>query len=101
MARLEGGSARAGRQDHRLSPATEARILRITREERPPAPLTHWTSRRLAARVAREVPGAASGYVELRRKDFRLRKLRVNRRRSQGRLGRQLWGRFRRREQCR
>src|SRR6185295_3704925 len=43
--------ARAGRQDHRLSPAAEARILRITREERPPAPLTHWTSRRLAARV--------------------------------------------------
>jgi transposase len=43
--------ARAGRQDHRLSPATEARILRITREEPPPKPLTHWTSRRLAARV--------------------------------------------------
>src|SRR5215211_2415150 len=46
-----GDDARAGRQDHRLPPATEARILRITREERPPAPLTHWTSRRLAARV--------------------------------------------------
>jgi transposase len=43
--------ARAGRQDRRLSPALEARILRITREERPPRPLTHWTSRRLAARV--------------------------------------------------
>ncbi|HEX5072119.1 MAG TPA: IS630 family transposase [Gemmatimonadaceae bacterium] len=43
--------ARAGRQDHRLSPAVEARILRITREEPPPTPLTHWTSRRLAARV--------------------------------------------------
>ena len=43
--------ARAGRQDHRLSPATEARILRITREEPPPKPLTHWTSRRLATRV--------------------------------------------------
>src|SRR5215204_2441410 len=42
---------RAGRQDHRLRPAVEARILRVTREERPPAPLTHWTSRRLAARV--------------------------------------------------
>jgi transposase len=42
---------RPGRQDHRLSAAIEARILRITREERPPAPLTHWTSRRLAARV--------------------------------------------------
>jgi len=42
---------RAGRQDHRLSPAMEARILRITQEERPPAPLTHWTSRRLAQRV--------------------------------------------------
>ena len=42
---------RSGRPDHRLSPVVEARILRITREERPPAPLTHWTSRRLAARV--------------------------------------------------
>jgi|SRR5215204_4554377 len=42
---------RAGRQDHRLRPTVEARILRVTREERPPAPLTHWTSRRLAARV--------------------------------------------------
>src|SRR5215207_6629583 len=46
-----GDDARAGRQDHRLRPAVEARILRITREERPPAPLTHWTSRRLAALV--------------------------------------------------
>ena len=43
--------ARAGRQDHRLSPTVEARILRITRKEPPPTPLTHWTSRRLAARV--------------------------------------------------
>ena len=42
---------RAGRQDHRLKPALEARILHLTRDERPPAPLTHWTSRRLAARV--------------------------------------------------
>jgi transposase len=42
---------RAGRQDHRVSPALEARVLRITREERPPAPLTHWTAPRLAARV--------------------------------------------------
>lgn len=42
---------RAGRQDHRLRPAMEARILHLTREVRPPAPLTHWTSRRLAARV--------------------------------------------------
>ena len=50
--------ARAGRRDHRLSPAVEARILRITREERPPAPLTHWTSRRLAARV-----GVSNGTV--------------------------------------
>jgi len=50
--------ARAGRQDHRLSPATEARILRITRDERPPVPLTHWTSRRLAARV-----GVSNGTV--------------------------------------
>jgi transposase len=50
--------ARAGRQDHRLSPAVEARILRITREERPPTPLTHWTSRRLAARV-----GVSNGTV--------------------------------------
>ena len=41
---------RAGRQDHRLRPSVEARILKLTLEP-PPAPLTHWTSRRLAARV--------------------------------------------------
>ena len=39
---------RAGRQDHRLTSAVEARILRLTREERPPTPLTHWTAPRLA-----------------------------------------------------
>ena len=42
---------RAGRQHHRLAPAVEARLLRLTQETRPPAPLTHWTSRRLAERV--------------------------------------------------
>ena len=42
---------RAGRQEHRIRPAVEARILRLTQETRPPAPLTHWTSRRLAERV--------------------------------------------------
>jgi hypothetical protein len=41
---------RAGRQN-RLSPALEARILRLTEQERPSAPLTHWTSRRLARQV--------------------------------------------------
>lgn len=54
---VEGGvlaladAPRAGRQDHRLTPEQEARILHLTQHERPPAPLTHWTSRRLAARV--------------------------------------------------
>jgi transposase len=54
---LDGGllaltdAPRAGRQDHRVRPATEAKILRLTRHERPPPPLTHWTSRRLAQRV--------------------------------------------------
>lgn len=42
---------RAGRQDHRLAPAMEARILHVTRYVAPPTPLTHWTSSRLAARV--------------------------------------------------
>lgn len=41
---------RAGRQN-RVSPAIEARILRLTQQERPRAPLTHWTSRRLARQV--------------------------------------------------
>lgn len=41
---------RAGRQN-RVSPAIEARILRLTEQERPRAPLTHWTSRRLAHQV--------------------------------------------------
>lgn len=54
---VEGGvlalvdAARAGRQDHRVSPRLEAKILHLTQHEAPPAPLTHWTSRRLAARV--------------------------------------------------
>ena len=42
---------RAGRQDHRITPAVEARILCLTVETTPPAPLTHWTSRRLAETV--------------------------------------------------
>jgi transposase len=42
---------RAGRQDHRLTPAIEARILHLTEQVAPPAPLTHWTAPRLAARV--------------------------------------------------
>lgn len=42
---------RAGRQDHRISPAKHARILHLTVNERPPKPLTHWTARAVAARV--------------------------------------------------
>jgi transposase len=42
---------RAGRQDHRVSPTVEAKILHLTQREAPPQPLTHWTSRRMAARV--------------------------------------------------
>ena len=42
---------RAGRHDHRLHPAMEARILHLTQHVAPPAPVTHWTSRRLAARL--------------------------------------------------
>lgn len=42
---------RAGRQDHRISPRLEAKILHLTQHERPPTPLTHWTSRRMAERV--------------------------------------------------
>jgi transposase len=42
---------RAGRQDHRIGPRLEAKILQLTQHERPPTPLTHWTSRRVAARV--------------------------------------------------
>lgn len=54
---VEGGvlalvdAPRAGRQDHRISPKLEAKILHLTRHEAPPAPLTHWTSRRMAARA--------------------------------------------------
>jgi transposase len=42
---------RAGRQDHRLTPAVEARILHLTQHTAPPTPLTHWTAPRLAARL--------------------------------------------------
>ena len=42
---------RAGRQDHRISPKLEAKILHLTQHEAPPKPLTHWTSRRMALRV--------------------------------------------------
>jgi transposase len=54
---LEGGvlaladAPRAGRQDHRVTPALEARIVHLTQHIAPPAPLTHWTAPRLAARV--------------------------------------------------
>ena len=41
---------RAGRQN-RISPALEAKILRLTEQARPKAPLTHWTSPRLAEAV--------------------------------------------------
>jgi transposase len=40
---------RSGRPD-RLAPAVEARILALT-QQAPPAPLTHWSVRRMAARV--------------------------------------------------
>lgn len=46
-----GDAPRAGRQDHRISPKLEAKILHVTQHEAPPKPLTHWTSRRLAARL--------------------------------------------------
>lgn len=42
-----GDLPRAGRQDHRLDPAVEAKILARTQEP-PPAPYTHWTTRRMA-----------------------------------------------------
>jgi transposase len=40
---------RSGRPD-RISPALEARIIRLT-QQKPPKPYTHWSVRRLAARV--------------------------------------------------
>lgn len=53
---VEGGvlaladAPRAGR-GHGLSAAMEAKIVQLTVQTAPPAPLTHWTSRRLAARL--------------------------------------------------
>lgn len=44
-----GDLPRSGRPD-RLDPRTEAKILALTQGP-PPAPLTHWTTRRMAARV--------------------------------------------------
>ena len=41
---------RAGR-GHGLSAALEARIVQLTLQTKPPAPLTHWSTRRLAAKV--------------------------------------------------
>jgi transposase len=54
---LDGGvlaladAPRAGRQDHRLSAALEARIIHLTRHTAPPRPLTHWTAPRVAAQL--------------------------------------------------
>jgi transposase len=54
---LDGGilalvdAPRRGRQDHRVSPAKIAKVLHLTLNERPPEPLTHWTTRRMAAKV--------------------------------------------------
>lgn len=53
---VEGGvlaladAPRAGR-GHGLSAAMEAKIVQLTVQTAPPAPLTHWSSRRLAARL--------------------------------------------------
>jgi transposase len=53
---VEGGvlaladAPRAGR-GHGLSPALEAKILHVTQHTPPPAPLTHWTTRRLAKKL--------------------------------------------------
>jgi transposase len=49
--RLQGlhDAPRSGRGD-RLTPALEAKILALTQQS-PPKPLTHWTTRRLAARL--------------------------------------------------
>jgi transposase len=44
------GALRPGR-GHGLSAAVEAKIVRLTVQTKPPAPLTHWSSRRLAAKV--------------------------------------------------
>lgn len=41
---------RAGR-GHGLSAAMEAKIVRLTVQTKPPAPVTHWSSRRLAKRL--------------------------------------------------
>lgn len=41
---------RAGR-GHRIRTALEAKIVRLTLQPKPPAPLTHWSSRRLAAKL--------------------------------------------------
>jgi transposase len=53
---VEGGilaladAPRAGR-GHGLSAALEAKILHVTQHEPPPAPLTHWTTRRLGRKL--------------------------------------------------
>ena len=53
---VEGGilaladTPRAGR-GHGLSAAMEAKIVRLTVQTKPPAPVTHWSSRRLAKRL--------------------------------------------------
>jgi transposase len=45
-----GDAARAGR-GHGITAALEARIVRLTVQTTPPAPLTHWSTRRLAAKL--------------------------------------------------
>ena len=53
---IEGGvlaladAPRAGR-GHGLSAALEAKIVHLTLHTKPPAPVTHWSTRRLAAKV--------------------------------------------------
>jgi transposase len=54
---VEGGllaladAPRSGRQSHRVPPATIAKVLHLTLNTTPPAPLTHWTTRLMAAKV--------------------------------------------------
>lgn len=42
---------RSGRQSHRVPPTLIAKVLHLTLNEKPPAPLTHWTSRQMAEKA--------------------------------------------------
>ena len=80
---VEGGllaladAPRAG-GGHGLTAAMEAKIVRLTLQTKPPAPLTHWSTRRLAAKVGVHYSTVASVWKRHGLKPYRLERYKAS-----------------------